>query len=57
MSKRALKVNAYVLSLTHVVQINRKDGSSSFEAIGSLHKDKCRHVSVLSFSPVVEKNS
>ena len=57
MSKRALLVNANGLSLTPIVEINRKDGSSGNKAMGSIHQHKCRHAYVLSFTPVVEKNS
>ena len=35
MSERALQINAFVLSLTLVVEKNRKEGSSSKKAISS----------------------
>ena len=55
MSKRALEINAYVLSLTPVVENNSKERSSSKKAIGFLHQQKCRHAFGLGLTPVVEK--
>ena len=40
MSKRALQINAFVLSLTPVVEKNRNEGSSSKKEIGFLHQQK-----------------
>ena len=56
MSKRVLQINAYVLTLIPVGEINRKEGSSSMKAIGFLHQHKCRHAYVLSLTPLDETN-
>ena len=55
MSKMALQINAFVLSITPVIEKNSLEGSSSKKAIGFLYQQKCRHASVLSLSPDVEK--
>ena len=57
MSKRALQINAHVLSLTPVIEKNSREGSISKKAIGFLHQQKCRDAYVLSLIPVVERNS
>ena len=57
MSKRALKINAYVLNPTPVIAKNSKDGSSSKTAIAFLQQQKYRDTYVLSLTPVVEKYS
>ena len=52
---RALRINAYVLSLIALVEKNCKQDSSSKKAIGFLHQKKCRHAYVLSLTTVVKK--
>ena len=56
MSKRVLQINAYVLSLTPVVEKGKR--VTAAKAIGFCYQQKCRHVFLLSFTPVVfKKNS
>ena len=54
MSKRVLKINAYVLNPNPVVEKNSKEGSSSKKAIGFLQQDMYRNAYVLSLTPIVE---
>ena len=55
MSKRALQINAYVLSLTPIVEKNSNEHSSSKKAIGFLHQQNCGHAFGQSLAHVVEK--
>ena len=54
MSKRALKINAYLLSPTCVVERNRKECSRSKKAIGFLTSTSLG-MPMGSLTPVVEK--
>ena len=57
MSKRALQINVYVLSLTPIVENNSREGRISKNAIGFLHQQNYRDAYVLSLIPVVERNT
>ena len=54
-AKRVFQINAFVLSLTPVVEKIAERAAVAKKAIGFLHQQKCRHACVLSLTPIVEK--